>query len=72
MTHKGGKVMMGNYIVGRIDNGLLCKTDPHTIFVGFNTLEQAEAWIEDHKNVDPEGVHNGEYYIDGPCEEAKL
>lgn len=64
-------MMTENYIVGRIDNGLLCKTDPHTTMVGFDTLEQAEAWINDQAAVDPEGVHKGEYYIDGPCEEEK-
>jgi hypothetical protein len=35
----------------------------------FQTLAEAEAWIEQMADVDPVGVFNGKYYIDGPCEE---
>jgi len=59
--------MQKPYVVGRNDGGTLQKTSQDTQ-AWFETLEDAEQWIEDQKSVDPKGVDAGEYYIDGPCE----
>jgi hypothetical protein len=59
--------MLKPYVVGRNDNTPLCKTSQETQ-VWFDTLPEAEQWIAEQESVDPEGVLNGEYYIDGPCE----
>jgi hypothetical protein len=52
---------MPTFWVGKNDGTIPVKT--------FNTLEEAEAEIATLEKIDPTGVHDGDYYIDGPGEE---
>lgn len=55
------------YIVGRNDRKFY--TNPQGRLVqkeGFSSLEDAEAYIARLESIDPHGVKQGHYYIDGP------
>ena len=41
-------------------------TGSKDIYVKHDSLESAEKWICDRQKIDPQGVFNGEYFIDGP------
>jgi hypothetical protein len=46
------------YFVGKNDNSIPVKK--------FKSLSEAEAEIAALEKIDPEGVHNGDYYLDPP------
>jgi len=47
---------MSKFWVGKNDNSILVLT--------FATEAEAEAKIAEYEKSDPDGVHNGEYYLD--------
>ena len=52
---------MSKFWVGRNDNSISVKI--------FATLEEAEAQIAEYEKSDPDGVHNGGYYLDAEEED---
>jgi len=52
---------MNKFTTGKVDGSV----GP----IEHETLDQAELWIAERQKVDPSGVYNGEYYVDGPEEQ---
>lgn len=54
---------MSNYTVGKIGSNDISE---------FDTLDAAERKIEEFEKSDPDGVHSGDYFIDGPESDIPL